>query len=229
VDLSAAALKGLTPEGYKVEKTIPCQPDEAVELEYLVALVDAEDRQIPARPVVLLLVALGKKVVVEDRVTLHDASNTGNFWDGPPNYLKGLSRESVGGGDLFLIRSVLSGGGSGSLHYFDFYRLEKKHLRLVTSFSHQRMQQTYFAVYRDAVYDAECICSRGQKHGDAYIYTCYLQVTKYTFDGQTLRPVGSERMREQRGNRYLQDKYWFISVLNALRNKEIFAEARSGN
>jgi len=173
----------------------------------------------------LLLVATGGKIVVEDRVILHNDTNTGKFWDGPPNYFSGLTREMVGGSDLFLIRSVLSGGGSGSLHYFDFYRPEKKKLLLVKSFSHQRMEQTYFAVYRNAVYDAECICTRGQKHGNAYVYTCYLQVTKYAFDGQTIRPVGSERMREQRGNRYLQDKYWFIPVLKALQKNEIFAQA----
>jgi len=55
---------------------------------------------------------------------------------------------------------------------------------------------------------------------------CYLQVTNYTFDGREIRPAGSERMREQQGNRYLQDKYWFISVVKALQNKEIFAEER---
>ena len=64
-----------------------------------------------------------------------------------------------------------------------------------------------------------------KKHGNAYVYTCYLLVTKYAFDGQAIRPVASERMREQRGNRYLQDKYWFISVLNALQKNEIFAQA----
>jgi len=222
-DLSAAALKVLTPEGYKVEKTIACEPDQGAQHEHLVALAD--DHQIAAKPVMLLLVAAGKKIVVEDSVTLHNDANTGQFWDGPPNYFSGLTRENVGGGDLFLVRSVLSGGGSGSLHYFDFYRLEKKKLRLVKSFSHQRMEQTYFAVYKNAIYDAECVCTRGEKHGKAYAYTCYLQVTKYAFDGHAIRPVGSERMREQRGNRYLQDKYWFISVLKALQKNEIFTQA----
>ena len=84
------------------------------------------------------------------------------------------------------------------------------------------MEQTYFAVYKNAIYDAQCVCTRGEKHGNAYVYTCYLQVTKYAFDGQTIQPVGSERMREMRGNRFLQDKYWFISVLKALQKNEIF-------
>jgi hypothetical protein len=88
------------------------------------------------------------------------------------------------------------------------------------------MQQTYFAVYKNTIYDAECVCTRGgEKHGKAYVYTCYLQVTQYAFDGQAIRPVRSERMREQRGNRYLQDKYWFISVLKALQKNEVFTQA----
>ena len=224
-DLSPTVLKELTPKGYKIEKTIACEPNEGAQHEHLVALADAGDHQFAVKPVMLLLVAAGKKVVVEDRVTLHNDANTGKFWDGPPNYFNGLTRESVGGSDLFLVKSVLSGGGSGSLHYFDFYRLDKKKLRLVKSFSHQRMEQTYFAVHKNAIYDAERVCTRGEKHGNAYVYTCYLQVTKYVFDGQAIRPVGSERMREQRGNRYLQEKYWFISVLNALQKNEIFAQA----
>jgi hypothetical protein len=32
-------------------------------------------------------------------------------------------------------------------------------------------------------------------------------------------------MREQRGNRFLEEKYWFISVLKALQKSEIFAQA----
>ena len=225
-DLSAAALKELTPEGYKIEKTIACEPGPGVQHEHLVALADADDHQIAAKPVMLLLVAAGKKILVEDSVILHNDANTGRFWDGQPNYFSGLTRENVGGGGLFLVRSVLSAGGSGSLHYFDFYRPEKKKLRLVKSFSHQRMEQTYFAVYKNAIYDAESVCTRGEKRGKAYVYTCYLQVTKYAFDGQAIRPVGSERMREQRGNRYLQDKYRFISVLKALQKNEIFTQAQ---
>src|SRR5258706_7305082 len=154
-DLSAAALKELTPEGYKIEKTIACEPGPGAQHEHLVALADADDHEIPRKPVMLLLVAAGKKILVEDSVILHNEANTGKFWDGQPNYFSGLTRENVGGGDLFLVRSVLFAGGSGSLHYFDFYRPEKKKLRLVKRFSHWRMDQTYFAVYRNATYDAE--------------------------------------------------------------------------
>lgn len=225
-ELSTTVLKGLTPEGYKVEKAINCTLNKGTQHEYLIALSDVDSDAIPARPVMILLVAVGKKIAVEDRVILHNDASTGNFWDGPPNYSSGISREKVGRGDLFLVRSVLSGGGSGSLHYFDFYRPEGKKLRLVKSFSHGRMERTYFAVYRNAVYDAERVCTRGERRGRAYVYTCYLQVTKYTFDGQAIRPVGSERMREQHGNRFLEEKYWFMSVLKALRNNEIFSQVQ---
>src|SRR6266404_2881929 len=65
-DLSAAALKELTPEGYKIEKTIACEPGPGAQHEHLVALADADDHEIPAKPVMLLLVAAGKKIHVED-------------------------------------------------------------------------------------------------------------------------------------------------------------------
>lgn len=110
VGLSAAALKALTPEGYKIEKTAACEPDPVAQHEYLIALADADNHQIPEKPVMLLLVAAGKKILVEDRVILHNDAKTGEFWDGPPNYLGGLTRENVGGDDLFLVRSVLFGG-----------------------------------------------------------------------------------------------------------------------
>jgi hypothetical protein len=224
-DLSADALKALVPEGYKVEKTMACGADNAAQREHLVALSDVDDLQIKAKPVMLLLVAVGKKIVVEDSVTLHNDARTSEFWSGPPNYFSGMTREKVGGGDLILVASTLSGGGSGFLTYFDFYRPEKKKLRLVKSFSHGRMEVPYFAVYKDAIYDADCVCTRGEKRGKAFVYTCYLQVTKYTFDGVAIRPVGSERMREQHGNRYLQDKYRNMSVLKALQKGEIFTQA----
>jgi hypothetical protein len=223
--LSEAALKALTPDGYKVEKTIARGTGNESTGEFLVALSDSIEGTIKSRPVMLLLVNAGKEVTVADRVIPHDSTSS-EFWKGPPNYLDGVSRENLGGDDLILVRTVLSGGGSGSLHFFDFYRVERNKLRLVRSFSHGRMEQTYFAVYQHAVYDAEKVCARGEKHGNAYVYTCYLQVTKYGFDGQTFRPLGSERMREQRGNRFLGDKYWFISVLSALQKKEIFAQAQ---
>ena len=222
--ISAAALQTLTPKGYKVEDMIACPADKGRPHEVLVVLSDADDEQIKGRPVMLLLVTAGRQTVVRDRVIPHDSA-TGRFWDGPPNYFAGLTRENVGGGDLILLKTVLTGGGSGSLHFFDFYKLEHNKLHLVRSFSHSRMERTYFALHRNAIYDAEKVCSRGEKHGKAYVYTCYLQVTEYVFDGQTIQPARSERMREQRGNRFLEDKYWFISVLKALQKNEIFAQA----
>ena len=93
-DLSATALKELTPEGYKIAKTIACERGQGAQHEHLVALADADDHQFAAKPVMLLLVAAGKEVVVEDSVTLHNDANTGKFWDGPPNYFNGLTKET---------------------------------------------------------------------------------------------------------------------------------------
>ena len=89
------------------------------------------------------------------------------------------------------------------------------------------MTRPYFALYENAAYDADLHCSRGEKRGKAYVYTCYLEVTKYVFDGEAIRAVGSERMRQRQGNRFLDEKYWFISVLKALQRKEIFAAAET--
>src|ERR1022692_791969 len=95
-DLSAAALKELTPEGYKVEKIMAWDPHEG---EHLVALSDASDLQISTKPVMLLLVSVGKKVIVEESVTPHAAIRTTEFWKGPPNHFGGMTRENVGGVD----------------------------------------------------------------------------------------------------------------------------------
>ena len=215
--LSVAALREVTPEGYKVEKTMACDLGPGPGQEYLVGLSDADNTEdgIPQKPVVLLLVAAGEKATVEDRVLLHD--------DDHINFFSGMSKENVSGRDLFLVMSMGAWGGSGNIHYFDFFRPEKKKLRLVRSFAHGRMQLPYFTVYRNAIYDAELVCSRGEKRGKAYVYTCYLNVTKYGYDGDQIRPLASERMREKHGNRFLEDEYRFVSVLKALQANKIFA------
>ena len=84
------------------------------------------------------------------------------------------------------------------------------------------MERTYFTIYRHAIYDGRLHCERGKKHGNAYKYTCRIDVTKYTYDGDTVREMGTQKLRERQGNRYLPDKYWFVSVSKALRKKEIF-------
>ena len=104
--------------------------------------------------------------------------------------------------------------------------VEKK-LERVKSFVHGRADLPYFTLYENAAYNAELACKRGAKHGKAYVYTCYLQVTKYVFDGEALRAVGSERMRERQGNRFLNERYVFISVRKALQKGEIFADAKN--
>lgn len=220
--LSAAALQPLIPDGYRLDRTLAVRPASHGRGEYLVALSDVDESD-PAKPVMLLLVSTGAKTVIEDRMALHTEPRGKPALVEAPNYVGALSHQKIGDADLVLVATIGSWGGSGSLHYFDFFRPEGHKLHLVKSFSHGWMQVPYFAVYENAVYDAELGCRRGEKIGKAYVYTCWLDVTKFGFANGEMLPVSSKRMREHQGNRYLGDKYRFISVLKALRNHEIFA------
>lgn len=223
-DLSPAALKMVTPDGYKVEKVLPAP---GTRNEYLVALSDVDvSHLIAERPVTLLLIAIrDNRAIVEDTVLPHAQRAASNRYRSAPNYLSGMTTENLSGGALVLVWSVLSGGGSGAEHYFDFFQTDAGKLRLVKSFVHGRMERLYLAVHKGAIYDADVQCKRGEKHGNAYVYTCTLNVTKYVFDGQAIVPVASERLRERKGNRYLSDSYRNMSILPALRNGEIFRQA----
>jgi hypothetical protein len=216
--LSTAALKLLTPAGYRVAVTAFSGLDEHGAPEFLVALADAEEDW-PSRPVTLLLVRGDREAVVEDTVVLHNEPPAPGEPALAPNYCFGLSRENVGDGDLFLLKTRGAWGGSGAANYSDFFRPEKGKLRLVKSFLHGRMDNYYFTVFENAAYDAHVECARGEKHGRAYVYTCWLEVTKLRFNGTDLVPVGSERLLERKGNRYLSDSYWFISTRKELQKK----------
>jgi hypothetical protein len=219
---SATALKQLTPAGYRVAVALLCDADPGGVPEFLVALSDL-DEESPSKTVTLLLVRGDHQPVVEDSVLLHSEPPHPGDRALAPNYCFGVSRQNVGAGDLFLVTSRGAWGGSGAINYFDFFRPENHKLRLVKSFQHPRMESYYFTVFENAAYDAEVQCVRGEKHGNAYVYTCWLQVTKFLFNGTDLLPVASERMREQKGNRFLKDQYWFISLKRALQNREVFA------
>ncbi len=206
--------------------------DDKTELEHQYALalsgIDSEDvngTQYVHRPLMLWLVAAGKTPQVVDHVRLHRADTRASS-DLEPNIFDGLSKVEIDGHRVILVTSTSWGGGSGSYHYYDFYRPEGSKLQLIKSFGHERLEGTYFTIYKHAAYDASLICSRGEKHGKAYIYTCYLNVTKYAYDGASMLPVASAKLHERRGNRFLNEKYWFMSVQKALRNGEIFGAVR---
>jgi hypothetical protein len=88
------------------------------------------------------------------------------------------------------------------------------------------MERYYFALYKDTIFDADLVCRRGERHGRSFVYTCYLEVKKYAFDGGSITAIGSERFHERQGPWFLSDSYRFMNVKRALENREIFGEAR---
>ena len=121
----------------------------------------------------------------------------------------------------------MSGGGSGSLHLLQFYTVDKGKLKLVKAFEHGRMERLYFCIYNNAIYDSVVVKKRGEKREkvNAYIYICWMEVTKFTCDGKSIVPVATEKCREKTGNKFLDEKYWCMSVLTALKRGEVFKNA----
>ncbi len=228
VDMPAAAkpiadaLPGLTPDGYTVTSVLPLTGTADRNL-FVVGLSDI-NRDVPTRAATLLLVARRQPhPVLEDNVTLHDPCGSACY---TPNYLGRVNEENVGTGRLLFVWSAGSAGGSGASHYYDFYRVENGKLRLVRSFKHGRMDRFYFAIYKNAIYDSEVECKRGEKHGRAYIYTCGFKVTKYLYDGNSIAAVASETCRARQGNRYLGEEYRTMSVRSALQQGEVFRDSK---
>ena len=130
--------------------------------------------------------------------------------------------ETIGSTPMLYIKTHANFGGPGSLHLFSLYSVNNGKLVLLKQYEHDRMEQTYFCLKKKAIYDAVLVKTRGPKHGNAYIYTCYLAVSKYSYDGSTFVKVGTENLREMKGNRFLDEKYWFLSVCKALDRGEVF-------
>lgn len=172
-----------------------------------------------------MLLQIGTSAKQLDGVTLHGEGKTclGPEPDLVPNYFHGLEAEELDGGKVYLAISTYSGGGSDGYFYFDLYKIDGEKLKLLASYPHDRLMRTYFTVFNHAIYDGKLSCSRGDKHGAAYTYTCGLNVTKYVYDGNSIQAAGTERLHERQGNRFLNEKYWMTSVRQALERKEIFA------
>jgi len=224
--IAETTLAALAPEGYRPAKHIPwkAEPggtDVRIAAFSDAAVSDADDETLPSKPVVLGLLVWDGKWTLRDTVLPH--YNTGTSGEEWPNYFTDLDQVEVGTQKLILLRTTVFGGGSGSLQYFDFYDVDGNRLSLIKSFAHGRFESYYFALYEKDVYDAALACRRGERHGKSFVYTCYLQVTRFGFDGHSLIPTGTERLAERRGNRFLEDSYRFLSVKKALRNGEIFA------
>ncbi len=233
--VSEATLGTFAPPGYEFLKHIPWSAGpngEALRIVAFSDVVDSEDtasgwQAIPQQPVMFRLLRWRKEWSVLDTVLPHhqEPAKTGAF-DWAPNYFADLDRVRVGDASLILARSVASAGGSGSLNYFDFSVVERDRLKLVKSFEHGRFERYYFAMQGDSVFDGELVCKRGERRKGSYVHTCYIQVTRYGFDGRSLVATGSERLGERRGNFALQDDYRFVSVGEALAKGEIFGAGR---
>jgi hypothetical protein len=222
--IAETTLSALAPEGYKAAKHIPWKAG-AADVRIVAfsdaAVSDDDIGELPTRPVVLGLLVWNGKWTLRDKVLPH--YNTGTSDEQWPNYFTDLDQVEVGNRKLILLRTTVFGGGSGSLQYFDFYDIDGEKLSLVKSFAHGRFESYYFALHEKNVYDADLVCRRGERHGKSFVYTCYLQVTRYGFDGRSLVETGSEKLQERKGNRFLGESYRFMSVKRALDKGEIFA------
>ena len=223
--ITADALRALTPEGYKVAKHIPWHTGDG-DRDYRVAAFSDANEAEPAKPVTILLVGWNGRWTVHDMVRPHHAPHPGAPDRGAPNYFTEMSRVRVDSRFLILLRTTVFGGGSGSLQYFDFYDVRHQKLVLVKSFSHGRMEGYYFALHNGAIFDADLDCRRGERRGRSFVYTCFLDVKKYAFDGTNITAIGSARLHERQGPWFLSDSYRFMSVERALDKVEIFGEAR---
>ena len=225
------------PAGYAIQEIKKVPSTENGDSQYLVALSDSMMPKannplpneiivgVPSKPPELLLVKVAGSAILQDQIVLHKRAQSCMHIGEPPepNYLGSIEAEDVGDGKLFLVHSTYSGGGSGGFHYFDLYRVEHNKLKQLATYSHDRLVRSYFTIFNHAIYDGQLSCARGEKHGAAYVYTCGIDVTKYIYDGNSIQPAGTERMHERKGNRFLNEKYWMMSVQNALGQREIFA------
>jgi len=209
-------LEALLPNGYRVEKVLPFQLDSMTAVRYLVAISDA-NRDEPTKPVRVLYV--GRKGTWQTLGSLPVSEENGSF---PPNILEKLSVQSVNGHDLIHLYTVAWGGGSGSSHYFQFFTVENDAPRLLKAIDHDRMSRLYFCLYDEKIYDARLVKHRREKKGRAFVYTCYLEATEFAFDGKQILPTSTARLREKQGNRFLDEKYWCMSLKNAIKRKEVF-------
>jgi hypothetical protein len=214
-------LRLLVPAGFRLAMQLQYDFEGRGYPQFLLALADGNS-EAPQKPIELLYVGWEGKWVIRDRRPIQ-SQGTGEyakFWS--PNYVNTLRLETIGHRQLVYVYSNSCWGGSGSNHLYSFYSVRDGRLTLLKQFEHERMMRFYFCLRNGAIYDAVLVKNRGAKHGNAYVYTCYLAVTKYSCDGNSIVMVGSEKLREMTGNRFLDEKYWNMSVCNALTRCEAF-------
>ena len=205
------ALSKLLPPGYRTAAVLPCSLDGDRKDRFVAALTDNDPDQ-PERAVRLLYLAWNGGWTILDSVEI-----AGTEPSLPPQYLNGIAVVPVGQGSLLYVYTNWSGGGSGSRHYYQFFTAVSGRLVLLKTFEHERMQRGYLCLSGHRIYDATLVKRRGEKKGNAYLYTCLLDVTELTYDGQRILAVRSERVEERTGNRFLDESYWNMSLRAILR------------
>jgi hypothetical protein len=219
--LSGDQISPFIPPGYKLDQLLEIEFSGKPEC----VLASSQDNNDKLKPVNLTLLSWDGKWEVTDKLYPHVANNEPKrIVEVPdePNYYKELSVRQFDKGKLIFFRSISSAGGSGSHHFYDFYTVENGKLKLVQSFGQSSRTLGYFCFYKGAVFNSELIEKKGELKGNSYVYTCYVDVKKYEFNGNEFKQVGSEHWREKQGNRYLADSYMALSVSKALEAGEIF-------
>ncbi len=201
-----SALTAILPPGYRTAAVIPSALGEHDKGHLVAVLVDTETDR-PERVVRLLHLAWNGRWSVLDNVAIagRDATLL-------PQYLSGVSVVKVGAQNLLYVYTTWSGGGSGGMHYFQFFKAVGTRLQLVRGFEHVRMEHGFFTLHNDRIYDADIVCTRGEKKGRGYVYACHLDAKEYSFDGEHLVETRRERMEERTGNRFLSETYRNLSL-----------------
>lgn len=211
-----AALVQVLPEGYRTVAIVPCLLEGSVRPRFVAALVDTDEAE-PEKVVRLLYLAWTDRWSVLDSVEL--AGSDPRF---APQYLNGISVVRVGPADLLYVNSNWSRGGSGSPHYFQFFRATAERLELVRAFEHERMERGLLCLRNDRIYDAVVACRRGEKKGGAYLYFCHLDTTEYTFVNGEILAARHAKLEERTGNRFLDETYRNLSLRSLLRRGSFF-------
>lgn len=208
---AGAALAKILPEGYRTAAVIPYALGSGHTDRFVAALVDTDD-DLPERVARLLYLSWnGRRWTVLDSIEIAGRDPELN-----PQYLSGISVVKVGSADLLYVYTTWSRGGSGSLHYFQFFKVVAGHLKLVRAFEHDRMERGFLCLRNNRIYDAAVACSRGEKRGRAYVYSCYLDTKEFTYDGRSVTTTRTERLEERTGNRFLDETYHNLSLRSIL-------------
>lgn len=217
--LSTSEIEEISPAGYKLSKHIPWHTGDGRPLR--IAVFEDSNEVEQEKPVITLLLGWDGKWVVYDKVFPHMGPTEENEY-GTPNYFTDIDRVQVDSCTLVLLRTMVFGGGSGYLQYFDFYNVVDNRLVLLSGFAHGKFERYYFALYNGAIYDAELVCTKGPRRHKSYVYTCYLEVKQYHFDGARICAAAAERYCERQGPWFLCDSYRFLNIEDALKKGKIF-------